>query len=234
MGLLRRLLRTAGLAEIRCTACDVPFVPDEGDVPALCPACLGRLDRQTPGCPTCGLPSAGCGLCGDCLADPPPWNRFRCLGSYTDLLRDLVLRAKFGGDAAASAALGVLLARRCRDLDGLDALVPVPLHPTRLRQRGFNQCLELLRPAARLLGVPLRCDLLERCTAGRTQRGLSRVERLHNLERAFVASPQVAGLHLLLVDDILTTGATLRQAALTLCRAGAAVDAAVAARTPSP
>ncbi len=234
MKLLRRMLRAAGLAEVRCAACNAPFVPEEKNAPVLCPTCLGQLEPQAPACPSCGLPAAGCGVCGGCLADPPPWERFRCVGPYTGLLRDLILRAKFGSDVAATTALGTLLALRCRDLGRLDALIPVPLHPTRLRERGFNQCVELLRPAARLLGIPLRCDLLERCTAGRTQRGLSRVARLHNLDRAFVASPQVSGLRVLLVDDILTTGATLRQAAAALRRAGAVTDAAAAARTPSP
>lgn len=234
---MERLIRLAialGLYEARCPACYAPFTPTEADGRDLCPDCRGRVELRVPVCPRCGLPLAvpSDGLCGECLADPPPWERFRAIGLYDGLLRELILRGKFGADSAALALLGRLLARRCRDLDGIEAVVPMPLHPQRLRERGFNQCLEAARPLARLLHVPLAPELLQRRTNNHPQRGLKRAERLTNLKQPFVALPAVTGRRVLLTDDIMTTGTTLRQAALALCRAGATVDAAVAARTP--
>lgn len=230
---LIRLATAAGLYEARCPACCAPFMPTEADGRDLCPDCRDRVELRVPTCPRCGLPRAvhSDGLCGECLADPPPWERFRMIGLYEGLLRELILRGKFGADAAVLALLGRLLARRCRDLDGIEAVVPVPLHPQRLRERGFNQCLEAARPLARILHVPLAPELLQRRTNDHPQRGLKRSERLTNLKQSFAALPAAAGRRVLLTDDIMTTGATLRQAAQALCRAGATVDAVVAART---
>ena len=123
----------------------------------------------------------------------------------------------------------------CKDLPKPDAIVPVPLHSTRLRERGFNQCQELARPLSDALGVPLVPDLLLRQHPTRHQVGLSEAERVANLKSAFLSLPEVRGKRILLVDDTYTTGTTLRRAALALLdpHAGAAaVDVAVVARTP--
>lgn len=127
------------------------------------------------------------------------------------------------------------LALSCKDLPKPDAIVPVPLHSTRLRERGFNQCQELARPLSDALGVPLVPDLLLRQHPTRHQVGLSEAERIANLKSAFLSLPEVRGKRILLVDDTYTTGTTLRRAALALLdpHAGAAaVDVAVVARTP--
>jgi len=189
-------------------------------------------------CPRCGAPHALSALpdtpCGHCLATPPPWAAFRMHGLYEGALRHLVLRVKFAEDHAAARLLGGLLATACADLPRPDGVVPVPLHPERLRRRGCNQCLELARLPAAVLGVPLRPGWLTRVVPTRPQTGLSRQERRSNLRGAFVAHPEVRGRRVLLVDDICTTGTTLARAADCLLRAGAvAVDCAVAARTPA-
>lgn len=116
-----------------------------------------------------------------------------------------------------------------------DAVTPVPLHADRLRERGFNQSQELARPLAAASGAPLSPALLRRARATAHQIGLNRAERQANLLGAFTAHASVRGKTILLVDDTLTTGATLRLAARALLDQGAlAVDVAVAARTPGP
>lgn len=245
--LLRALLRRAGWDEKRCVACLEPFVPALSPlstpaphpVPALenalCPACAARLPRRLAGyCPHCGEvaadPEAPCAPCGVCLRTPPPWTAFRFYGVFEGMLRDLLHRAKYGSDMACLDLLGRLLAEICADLPRPDAVAPMPLHPERLRSRGYNQCREMARPLGRMLGVPVRDDLLIRQRHTPPQTGLNREERHHNLRDAFQGLPEAAGLHILLIDDTATTGASLRGATEALLRAGAVrVDAAVAA-----
>lgn len=231
--------------ETRCAACRAPCLPEDPAArrsgPALCPACVRELAALRAGggarCPRCGLPLSGPATgapCGECLVKPPPWGVLKLLGPYEGLLRDLVLRAKFrsgaGYDAAAQALLGARLAEACADLTP-DAVTPLPLHPARLRTRGFNQCLEMARPLGRTLGVALRPELLRRVEDTPPQRELSGRARRQGLAKAFAADPAVRGLRILLVDDVMTTGTTLRRAAACLDAAGALVDVAVAART---
>lgn len=155
-------------------------------------------------------------------------------GLYEGPLRHLVLRVKFAEDHAAARLLGGLLATACAGLPRPDGVVPVPLHPERLRRRGCNQCLELARLPAATLSAPLRSAWLTRVALTRPQAGLSRYERRRNLRGAFIAHPEVRGRRILLVDDICTTGATLARAVDCLLRSGAAaVDCAVVARTPA-
>ena len=244
---VHHLLHAASLDEKRCSLCHVPFSPSsqKNSVPftspdlSLCPSCASLLEPRTSGyCPSCGLPQtmrdAPPSLCGECLCSPPPWEHFRFYGVYANTLKELLLRGKFGADSTLLHLLGKLLAQRCLDLPRPDAIVPMPLHPSRLRERGFNQAQELARPLAELLQVPLRSDLLARCRPTPHQVGLNRQERLNNLKNAFVASPSARGLRLLLIDDTCTTGTTLRQATLALLdthRGARAVDVAVVART---
>ncbi|WCB47327.1 ComF family protein [Nitratidesulfovibrio vulgaris] len=204
----------------------------------LCPHCLAMMPRRMAGfCPYCGdlFPAhhAPCTPCAHCLRETPPWRHLCFYGSYEHALRQLLLQAKFHSDPTAAHIAGGLLASVCADLPHPDAIVPVPLHTARLRDRGFNQCVEVARPISRILQAPLRPDLLARTRHTPPQTGLHRKERLRNLREAFAASPCCAGLHLLLVDDTMTTGTTLAHAARHLLAAGAAsVDVAVVARTP--
>ena len=249
---LHDLLHAASLDERRCVLCHIPFSPSdpgeaqlpESSTPSalpLCPACRVLLRPRTGGyCPRCGAPQAMSdappSLCGECLTTPPPWEHFRFYGVYANALKTLLLRGKFGADPTVLHLLGTFLVQACLDLPRPDAIVPVPLHESRLRERGFNQCQELARPLAEALQVPLRPDLLLRRLPTRHQVGLSREERQANLKSAFMASPAVRGMRVLLIDDTCTTGTTLRRATLALLdgHGGAeAVDVAVVARTPS-
>ncbi len=254
---LHTLLNAAALDERRCTLCHIPYSPPGSSLPdslpeasgvtvrsgkrkqlPLCPSCRFMLRRLKEGfCPRCGqlfhredAPSVPC---GECFVLPPPWRHFRFHGMYSGALRTLMLRGKFGNEPGILRLLGHLLAEACRDLPRPDAIVPIPLHSTRLRERGFNQSLELARPISVLMGVPIRPHLLLRVLPTRHQTGLNRKERMNNLQNAFSAHPGVIGKTILLIDDTLTTGTTLRRATRALLDQGAAVvDVAVVARTP--
>lgn len=149
------------------------------------------------------------------------------LGPYKGLLRDMILQAKFHNDVALLDALGRLLARKLLATGSLVpdrryCVVPMPVHPDRLLERGFSQCLEIARRLARDLDQPLMPTLLRKTRATPSQRTLSRKERLHNVANSFAADPVVAGRHILLLDDVMSTGATVRHATLALREQNAA------------
>ena len=157
---LRDLLHATSLDERRCILCHIPFSPlNRGELPAdvdneqrmqipLCPSCRALLRPRKGGyCPLCGelqpFSDSEPALCETCQKTPPPWEHFRFYGAYSGALKTLLLRGKFGADPAVLHLLGRFLALSCKDLPKPDAIVPVPLHSTRLRERGFNQCQEL-------------------------------------------------------------------------------------------
>ncbi len=226
--------------ESRCPACTKPWAAGPEANP-FCPDCLAALPRRGSGfCPACGELSAweelSQGLCGHCLKESPPWGRIFFYGAHQGLLRVLLLRLKFGQALYLGPSLGALAAGlpgpEAASESWYTALVPVPLHRTRLAERGYNQALELARPVARRLGIPLRPEWLERVRGTGTQSGLTRAQRRQNLEGAFRASCAVKGQSILLVDDVLTTGATAGQACLSLKAAGATADVLVLSRAP--
>lgn len=244
--LLRRLARRAGLLQVRCPACSAPADPDEAH--GLCPACATALAPRRGGfCPRCG---ASFGLesyepmeCGECRAAPPPWERFLFHARYEEPLRSLIIAFKFGGRLEHAALLGRLAAeawaRALREPGAFvppparpDLVVPVPLHEKRLHWRGFNQSLELAASVARSADSRVEAGALRRLRHTAPQSSLSGAERLTNLRGAFDADPaRVRGRRVLLVDDVCTTGATLRECARALSSAGAkAVDVLVLAR----
>ena len=218
---------------LRCLLCGAPGSGGRD----LCPGCARDLTLNRPACSRCALPLAvAAPLCAACLKAPPPfaaaWAPFR-YGHPLDLLE---ARFKFRADLAAGRALSSLQIERVRaDAPVLpDAIVPIPLHHARLRSRGYNQAVELARPLARALGIPLRHDLLLRARATDAQSALDAKARRRNVRGAFALTDGVTlPAHVALFDDVMTTGATLREAALTLRRAGVArVDAWVLARAP--
>ena len=182
--------------------------------------------------------AAAAPACGECLERPPPFATAFAPFEYAAPLDQLVMRLKFGRNLAAGRVLSQLMldALRAEPPPRPDALVPVPLHAARLRERGYNQALELARPLARALGIPLRIDLLERQRATAAQTDLDAAARRRNVRGAFgVAATAAVPAHIALVDDVMTTGTTLRECAKTLLRAGVArVDVWVIARAPKP
>lgn len=173
-------------------------------------------------------------VCGQCLRRPPPQTHARAAFVYGFPLDRLLPRAKFHGDLASTRLLAALMARAFGEAEHPQALVPVPLHTGRLRERGYDQALELARPLAHRLGLPLRDDLLRRVRATAAQSRLDAAGRRRNLRGAFAVQKNGdLPTHIALVDDVMTTGATVHAAASTLLRAGVArVDVWVCARVP--
>jgi ComF family protein len=174
------------------------------------------------------------GTCGACLQRPPPLAETHAVFVYGFPLDRLVPRFKFHNDLAAGRLLSELMLESVSGLPRPSALVPVPLHEARLRQRGYDQALELAKPLARALQVPLLSEALVRTRATAPQSELDAGARRRNLRRAFeIRAGAALPDHVALVDDVMTTGATLEAAAKTLRRAGVArVDAWVCARVP--
>ena len=227
------------LREKRCAACGVPvpLAHHNGAATPLCATCQKALARRESGfCIRCGeitTPSLPCAVCGECLSSPRPWERFFFHGAYQGLLRELVLRFKSRHEIALAALLGSFLANHPGITGPYDAVIPLPLHPQRLRERGFNQSLELSRLLAGRLGAPLQPGLLTRAKATLSQAGLPIRARRDNMRGAFAVSPEATQMRVLLVDDVATTCATLESATHALLTAGTfAVDVAVLARTP--
>lgn len=202
--------------------------------PRLCRDCAAQHTRPAFRCPRCALRiGAAAAACGDCLREPPPFEHTVCVADYAFPWDGLIAEFKF----RARPELAVLLAERLREAARAapppDLVLPVPLAPRRLAERGYNQAWEL----ARRLGRPARADLLLRALETEHQAGLDRAHRLANLRAAFVVDAHrraaLAGRRVALVDDVFTTGATARAAAAVLRQAGAAaVDVWVVARTP--
>ncbi|KAB7624489.1 ComF family protein [Alkalilimnicola sp. S0819] len=204
-----------------CRLCHAPTV-DAG----LCQDCANELPRLRDGCPLCAEPDCGGLDCARCQAQAPPVSRCLAAGPYAPPLDGWIKRLKFHADLPAGALLASLLsarlAPRLNHSTPPQALVPIPLHPRRLRQRGYNQALELSRGLGRRLGLPLRPALLRRVRDTVTQSRLPARRRAGNLHDAFRADVAATGLRLALVDDVMTTGETAYAAARALRQAGAA------------
>lgn len=225
-----------------CYACGVA-VEDRPDH-MLCPGCFDLL-RATriagPVCATCGLPLAGGPApgtrCTTCVAERRYFDTARAFVTYSGPAAEIIKGFKFNGDFYAGPRLlkaMMSLGWLPEAVGGADAVLPVPLYPRRRRERGYDQALLLARAVARRLGLPLMKNALRRTRYTLQQTRLSLRERWDNVRGAFdVADPAaVRGLNLLLVDDVMTTGATTSECARTLRRAGAdAVRVLTLART---
>jgi ComF family protein len=176
----------------------------------------------------------------EATAAPPAYDRARAAVRYDDVARALVHRFKYGDRLDLAPMMGRWMARAGRELTaGADALVPVPLHWRRLWARRFNQSAALAKTIGSIAGVPVLTGALKRVRATQQQVGLSKAERADNVQGAFRVPPErkaeVAGRRLVLVDDVLTSGATVDTCARALLRAGAAhVDVLVFARVVAP
>ncbi len=209
----------------------------------LCEACLDEMPWLTsPYCPTCAKPipspEGPIHKCGDCLSRPPPFDSARSVLVYQEELFAVIHRMKYGPKPWMARFFGFLmgqvLAEDLKALD-LDGIIPIPLHIKRLRQRGFNQAQLIAQGVGRRLGVQVMEGLLTRARWTEPQVGLSRGLRESNVRGAFRAPEPSAirGKRWLLVDDVYTTGSTLREAAKVLRRASASeVHVLTLARVP--
>lgn len=239
LGLLDALL------PFRCAACGAMAPAGRVADPLLallCPACRDSVRPvTTPVCRTCGRPFDGRGddthRCGRCLRRPPAPGRIRAAAVYDGALVPLIHQLKYRRAVHLAGAMGAWLEaalRRHWPPGDIDVVVPVPLHRRKLRRRGYNQAWLVARQALRGRPGDLRRDILNRVRDTPPQAGLDENRRRRNLDGAFaVAAPDaVAGRHVLVVDDVMTTGHTLSACADALSAAGARrVDALVMATT---
>ena len=205
----------------------------------LCVDCQRALPWNRSACARCGLPMPEpVASCGRCLKKPPPLDRVHATFRYGFPVDRLLPRFKFHHDLAAGRELAEAMHAALADAISIDderpqALIAVPLHPKRLRQRGYNQALELARPLAKAFAIPLLHDGLHRIRDIAPQIGLGALARRRNPRGAFAVGTDALPSHIALVDDVMTTGATLYECARVLKRSGVQrVDAWVAARVP--
>ncbi len=221
----------------RCLACG-ETVEATG---ALCGACWSKVSFiAAPFCRCCGLPfelpADAEALCGPCLAEPPPWQRARSVFRYDEATRRLMTGFKFHDQTHAAPAFGRWMARAGAELLAeAELIAPVPLHWLRLFQRRYNQASLLAHALGGEAGVPVIPDLLVRRKRTPPQTKLNQKARMRNVAGAFAIKPglekRLEGRRIVLIDDVLTTGATVAACAITLRRAGAAaVDVLTVAR----
>lgn len=211
----------------------------------LCPACWTQVRFiGAPYCTCCGVPLefdvGGDALCLQCLTDRPAFDRARAVMLYDDFSRGLVLKFKHGDRLDPAPVFARWMARAGRELlDGADFIAPVPLHWTRLLSRRYNQSAILARHIARIGGPAFVPDLLLRTRRTPSQGAMNRKERARNVRGVFALSPRyqdtLKGRCVVLVDDVLTTGATAGHCARALRKAGAErVDVLTLARVALP
>ena len=230
------LAALAALLPSQCVICR------SWDAGRLCRRCHDRFITQVARCPGCALPLTGSQpFCGECLRQPLPFERCIAALDYDWPWNGVIATLKFreGLDLAPVLAALLLQALRREAPPPVDVLLPLPLGPQRLRERGYNQSWELARRVAPALDVAADARLLLRLFDTPRQSGLARDERGANVRGAFGIAPArlsaLRGRRVALVDDVMTTGATAAEAARTLLDAGAAaVQLWVLARTPRP
>ena len=224
-----------------CPSCREPL----GDGVGLCAACWSKLSFiEPPYCARLGIPfiyDPGPGLLSmEAIADPPAYDRARAAVRYDEIARALVLSFKYADRLDLAPMMGRWMARAGREvLADADALLPVPLHWRRLWARRFNQAAALAGAISDISGVPVLPNAIKRVRATPQQVGLSKPERADNVQGAFQVPPEqkaeIAGKRVVLIDDVLTSGATVDTCARALLRAGCAhVDVLVFARVVAP
>ncbi|MFZ4857491.1 MAG: double zinc ribbon domain-containing protein [Desulfuromonadaceae bacterium] len=222
-----------------CHICHA-FIPNAGTL-HICPTCYERLPLvASPLCSLCGVPFAGTGddhRCGACTLQPPHFDAARAHFLYEGPIRELIHAFKYNRSTHLRYPLALLALEGICGVPAvtdLNLIVPVPLHRSRLRRRGFNQAVLLGRILSRRLTLPMMPDALVRTRATEPQIELSAAERRVNVKGAFsVRKPErITGKRILLLDDVMTTGSTMDECAKELKKAGAsAVIAVTIART---
>jgi ComF family protein len=208
-----------------CPLCGARSGPD-----LLCAACAADLPGLPEHCPRCALPTPGGSICGSCVADPPHFDGTTALWLYEFPCDRLVQALKY----RAWLPLARFFARglASRPMPEIDLIVPMPLHPKRLAERGFNQALEIARSLSRRAGAAVEARGVRRLRYTRPQTELPYEERARNVRGAFVCELELSGRNVAVVDDVMTTGATLNEFARALKLAGAAsVENLVIARS---
>jgi ComF family protein len=199
----------------QCVLC---AAPDIGQ--ALCADCYSHLPwLDTVRCPQCALPTGDASLCGACLAHRPRFDGVSAAFAYAWPLAPLIHHYKYAGNLALAPLLAQALTEKLAS--SADLIIPMPLAPARLRSRGFNQALEIARVVSRLTRVPLASDACRRVRDSTPQALLPWNERAKNIRGAFVCDADLSGMRVAVIDDVMTTGATLNELARNVRQAGA-------------
>jgi ComF family protein len=211
-----------GLADVifpsRCLTCGAVVGEDRQ---SFCGDCFAQIKFiRSPLCPCCGQPFAEPGdsdhLCGDCLLSRPAYSAARALGQYETVLMDVIHKFKYGGKITSGERLGELMAGfpyPAFDPADYSLIIPVPLHPRRLRQRGFNQALILAREISRRFSIRMDFSTLKRIVFTESQTSLRKETRERNIKGAFSVADagKIKGERIILVDDVYTTGSTVKE-----------------------
>jgi len=213
----------------------------DGGGHGLCSSCLQSLAWHiAPKCPQCGLLSNGL-ICGSCLSSPPSFDATHALFNYDYPLDRLLQHYKYKeslhlADAFSALLINSLLDTGLNQKSKIDLIMPMPMHHERLKQRGFNQALEVARLISKNMQIKLDYTSCQRIKLTPPQASLPLKERIKNIRGVFQCNKNLQGLSVALVDDVMTTGASLNELAKTLKQAGAAhVECWVIARTlPKP
>lgn len=203
-----------------CPSCSQPT--DSLAYAPFCNQCWDSIEQYSgPSCRICGvhLVSVHADRCRHCLEDPPAFERARSFTHYEGLIASAIHHFKFLGIRRLSRPLSEFLL--FYDTAGIDALIPVPLSPNGLKSRGFNQALLLSGHLSSERRIPLLMDVLRKVAETPPQVGLSAKERAANVKKVFVCRGMVTGMNLLLIDDVMTTGATVNACSKQLLKAGA-------------
>ncbi|MGR9106606.1 MAG: double zinc ribbon domain-containing protein [Gammaproteobacteria bacterium] len=187
----------------------------------LCAHCAQALPYNHMACKVCGLrlpDRANSDHCGKCSLKMPEYDLTRALFAYQEPVRFLILSLKFHSNFACARLLGNLMSEYLRSFDAPipELIIPVPLHRDRLKQRGFNQSIEIARPIAKTLAIPMALDLCIRRRPTAPQSGLGSTARRKNLNGAFELTRPLEQKHVAIVDDVVTTGGTVNEIAKVL------------------
>jgi len=186
----------------------------------ICSACHDELPRTSVACPVCAAPGSP-EVCGQCLQHPPHFTRSFAALDYTFPVDKLIQAYKYQHQLALARLFGTLLDAVVQHQAHPDLLLPMPLHPTRLRERGFNQAHEIAKRLGKTLCLPVTPSLAHRTINTASQAKLDWDARKKNMKGAFACDTPLNGQHIALVDDVMTSGATLDELSKTLKQAGA-------------
>jgi ComF family protein len=207
-------------ARLSLEACFLCAAPAAG--PSLCRDCLGALPRaKRPACPQCALPTSDGLLCGRCLKKPPAFDATFAVLDYGFPVDALIAAFKYGHRLQLAPLFADLFGERLRGAEAVDLLLPMPLAKLRLRERGFNQSAEIAKRLAARIEVELALAGGRRVRETESQVALPWDARARNVRGAFACDLDLAGLRVAIMDDVMTTGATMNEFAKTLRRQGA-------------
>jgi ComF family protein len=212
----------------KCLLCDAQSDALEANIHAVCKACLNELPKHPKtSCPQCGLSSGG-QLCGSCISSPPDFDATHSVFLYDFPIDSMMQRYKYGSMLSLYAFVGQMLSEKV-DMVSVDLIIPMPMHPARIKERGFNQALEI----AKVFGkekLDYKSAVRQKLTP--PQASLPLKQRVKNIKGAFAVRANLTGKRIAIVDDVMTTGASLNELAKSLKKAGAShVECWVIART---